>query len=224
MPLRCVVPALVAVVLLCAAPAAVAHPKEHRYGGVKVAPIERIGDLSAEEVLTRFMTQPYQEPLPETWGCLPFLPGTVQLLVSPEGGAHSCTIPKGTKLVLIVAWACSTAEPPPFFGQTEAERRACVEQHLATGPTETLSIDGGPAIELTSDPFALPIVDFDVEVLPGNAFEAQPGPASVTAGGHGLTVKLSRGRHTLTLTATGEQAPPPATVTVDVVDPNKPPC
>ena len=39
---------------------------------------------------------------------------------------RSCSLPVGTALFIItVANECSNIEPPPFFGNTEAELREC---------------------------------------------------------------------------------------------------
>ena len=68
MPLRCVVPALAAVVLLCAAPSAVAHPREHHrhhhHGAPVVAPIDRLAGLTGPEVLVRSEARWYEVPGP----------------------------------------------------------------------------------------------------------------------------------------------------------------
>jgi len=217
MPLRCVVPALAAVVLLCAAPVAMAHPKEHHQGGAIVAPIEKIDGLTGPEVLARWFAQPYENPAPEDYGCAPFLRGTVQLIAPLEGGELSCTIPQGTDIAAFFGATCSSAEPPPFFGRTEEEQLACVREFLAGGPTVTLTVDDGDPITWTSDAYALETEQFAVDVIEGNEFEAQPGPATVVAGGWGLTVSLEPGRHALHFAAEGGEVAPPLTVTVDVV-------
>lgn len=224
MPLRCVVPALVAAVLLCIAPSAVAHPPKHQKGGdAVVAPVERIGGLTGPELLARSFAAPYEQELPPDFsGCLPLVPGAVDLILPPEGGDTTCTVTAGTKILVLPGVSCSDAEPPPFFARDEAEQRACVRANLEGFPTIAVSVDGAPPVNITSEPFALATEQFSVDVVPGNPFEAEPGPATVVAEGWGAVFRLRPGRHTLVFTATGENAPPPATVTIDVVACNKP--
>jgi hypothetical protein len=224
MPLRCVLPALVAAVLLCVAPSAVAHPPQHPDGGdAVVAPVERIGGLTGPELLARSFAVGYEQQLPPDFsGCFPLVPGAVDLALRPEGGDTSCTVTAGTKILFLPGASCSDAEPPPFFGRDEAEQRACVRANLESFPTLAVSVDGAPPVNITSEPFALATEQFAVDVVPGNPFEAEPGPATVVAEGWGAVFRLRLGRHTLVFTATGEDAPPPATVTIDVVGCDKP--
>jgi hypothetical protein len=224
MSLRCVVSAVVAAVLLCVAPSAAAHPPTHHKGeDAVVTPVERIGGLTGAELLERSFAIAYEEELaPDFSGCLPFVPGTVDLILPPEGGEVACTVTAGTKILILPGVSCSDAEPEPFFGRDEAEQRACVRANLEGFPTVSVSVDGAPPVNITSEPFALATEQFAVDVVPGNPFEAEPGPATVVAEGWGAVFRLRPGRHTLVFTATGEDAPPPATVTVEVVDGCKP--
>lgn len=220
MSLRCVVSASVVAVLLCVAPSAVAHPPKHHEGGdAVVAPVERIGGLTGPELLARSFAATYEEQLPPDFtGCLPLVPGAVDLIPAPEGGSSSCTVTAGTQILGLPGVSCSDAEPPPFFGRDEAEQRACVRANLEGFPTLAVSVDGAPPVTVTSEPFALATEQFAVDVVPGNLSQAEPGPATVVAEGWGFVLRLPPGRHTVVLTATGEDAPPPATVTIDVVD------
>jgi hypothetical protein len=217
MPLRRVVPAVVAVALLTAAPAATAHPTQRPRDGGTVAPVERIGGLSAGQIMALSFARSYQQPAPSTFGCVALVRGAVELVVSPEGGAPHCTIQEGTKILLIGGATCSTAEQPPFYGRDEREQRACARAAIAQHPTLAAAIDGGPPVDITADRFGVGSPQFRVDVRPGNESDATPGPATVVAEGWIAAFTLSPGHHTIALTPAGENAAPPVSVTVDVV-------
>jgi hypothetical protein len=223
MSLRRAVPALVAAVVLCIAPSAVAHPHEVHRDGATAAPLGKIRGLSAEQIAERSIARLYEEPGFDATGCVPLAPGVVELIVPPEGGDVPCALAPGETLVWVAVATCSTAEPPPFYAPDEAGQRACARAALEGTPSIPVSVDGGPSVDLTSETFAFETRQFTVNVAPGNVVDARPGPATVVGVGAAMEFDLHPGRHTIAITPTGENAPPPATVTVDVGSSCKPP-
>lgn len=67
----------------------------------------------------------------------------------------TCTVKPGTKvLVPLPGASCSDAEPPPFFGETAAEQRACALASVRDDVLSvTVSVDGGPPQNVVSDRF-----------------------------------------------------------------------
>lgn len=65
---------------------------------------------------------------------------------------RACTIPTGTSLfVLGVGNECSNVEPPPFFGATEAELRACAAEGFEQfwgDASVSITVDGIPVPDL----------------------------------------------------------------------------
>ena len=64
----------------------------------------------------------------------------------------TCTVKPGTKvLVPLPGASCSDAEPPPFFGETAAEQRACALASVRDDVLSvTVSVDGGPPQNVVS--------------------------------------------------------------------------
>ena len=113
------------------------------------------------------------------------------------------TIPSGTALFFpIINFECSNVEGPPFFGATEADRRACA--NFLTDQVSGLAaeIDGRSVQELSryrteSPGFAFNFPTDNILFIPG------PGSAlSVDAGYYLLLTPMSVGAHTIHFTAT----------------------
>jgi hypothetical protein len=105
----------------------------------------------------------------------------VVFLGANSGGSvtRSCTLPAGTSiLVPLINVECSRLEPPPFFGATPAERRACAAGFADQFTDLFLTINGVPVggdlsrFRVQSQPFAFSPVD-------GNLF----GPIPTGTGG-----------------------------------------
>ena len=64
----------------------------------------------------------------------------------PGTTTRACTVPTGTGMfVLGLGNECSNVEPPPFFGATEAELRACAAAGLEEffgDATQSITVDG----------------------------------------------------------------------------------
>jgi hypothetical protein len=113
----------------------------------------------------------------------------------------SCTVPAGVPLLLpILHGACSTVEPPPYFGRDEAELRACAEAPLASPTTLAVAVDGQRLPDVAAYRTTSPLHTL---VLPAdNWLEVPPGVASSVAGGYYPLLKpLPVGTHTITYNA-----------------------
>lgn len=111
-----------------------------------------------------------------------------------------CEVPAGMMLYLdILSVECSTLEPPPFYGQTEEELRACA---LGFNITDLqASIDGVEVEDLdayihTSPLFAFTVPEDNILGTPTSAVGQ-----SVSNGAHLMLAPLSPGEHTIYLHA-----------------------
>lgn len=190
-------------------PAAQAHPPRS-----KVEPFKSGGGVSAEDALVASFTPSYTgEPVP---ACR-LLGGGKVLGAQPE---TTCTVKPGTKVLVPLPGAtCSDAEPPPFFGATPAEQRACALATVREGVLSvTVSVDGGPPQNVVSDRFLTITHQFGVVSQPGNPFGARPGPTTVVAAGYlGVLRGLPPGRHMFVVSGIAFGGPFTGTWTVDVV-------
>lgn len=109
-----------------------------------------------------------------------------------------CTIPAGTPIFLSGPWgACSTAEPWPYHGDTDAELLRCAETFWRSQfVSAAVFIDGVKVPQLSR--FIRSSEVFTANVVPGNAFGAEPGPARLAAKGVFLYVApLAPGTHVI---------------------------
>jgi hypothetical protein len=122
----------------------------------------------------------------------------------PGVTTRACTVPAGKGIfVLGLGNECSNIEPPPFFGATEAELRACaaegVEEFFGDA-TQSISVDGvdvdlsgyrtqTPLFSYTLPPdnvYGLPPVTATKAISDGTAVVVQPLPQ----GEHQVVVRL----------------------------------
>jgi hypothetical protein len=115
---------------------------------------------------------------------------------------RSCTIPEGKAFFVPVGGVeCSNIEPPPFFGSTEAELRACAaggfDEFFAGGlSASSLTVDGRAVPNLARFRTQTPVFSY---TLPEDNIFGMPGPITATmAVSDGVFVilkPLSEGRH-----------------------------
>ncbi|MBX9579434.1 MAG: PEP-CTERM sorting domain-containing protein [Gemmataceae bacterium] len=132
-------------------------------------------------------------------------PGILFLTGTAAGSpAIDLTISADTALFLAVANAeASAIEPPPFFGATEAERRAAANAFVDASSGRFAEIDGVSVPDL--DAYRTDSPEFLFGPLPADnlfAFFGLPGPVgytgpSVAAGYWLLLTPLSPGEHTI---------------------------
>lgn len=137
--------------------------------------------------------------------------GSVAFLLA---GPPTCsgTVSTGTALFFPVANVeCSSLEPPPFFGATADQRRACAEGYLpllfAPGQTLSAEVDGIPVQPITEFDAVSPDFTFTIpgpDNVFGIACASYPCTGQSTAAGYYLMLTpLPPGVHTIHLVATG---------------------
>ena len=104
-----------------------------------------------------------------------FGPGSV------EGIRRTCVIAEGTAIyVNVVGTECSTVEPPPFFGRTEDELRACANASLDRDVTEfEARINGQAVADLEAYRIGSPL--FTLTFPENNLFGVEPGVAQAVS-------------------------------------------
>jgi hypothetical protein len=183
---------------------------DHDPGRADFVPVHRLAGSTGGELLRDWWAallaipaaqsplDPATEPL-----CLTLGRRGKVLAIAGAAPVATCTMRAGMRLFIPVSGAeCSSAEPPPFNGATEAEQRAC-----ATGLAFSddfvsairLSLDGGPVIDIHSERFQLVSPQGSVVFPEGPIFDATPGPATFVAAMYGATLKrkLRPGQHTI---------------------------
>lgn len=112
---------------------------------------------------------------------------------------RNCTVPAGKALFFILLGnECSNVEPPPFFGATEAELRACAAsgyEEFSAGATQSITVDGVSVQNVNRYRTQTPL--FGYMLPPDNVYGLPAGPATkAISDGIGVIVKpLNPGRH-----------------------------
>ena len=139
--------------------------------------------------------------------------GALFLAPSPSGPATiEVTIPNSTPIfVPVVNAECSTIEPEPFHGETEAEMRTCANGHIDETSGLSATIDAVPVSNLLSYRTQSPLFEFTLpenNVLEFQGIEAPAGTTAqaVDAGVYLLIRPLSRGTtHTIRVQGTFDE-------------------
>jgi hypothetical protein len=121
----------------------------------------------------------------------------VVFLGATTGGSasRSCTLRAGVSvLVPLINIECSSLEPPPFFGATPAERRACAKGFADDFTDLFLTINGVPVGDLSR--LRVQSQPFGFSPVAGNMFGIPPGMGgSVSDGYWALIGPLARGTY-----------------------------
>jgi hypothetical protein len=124
----------------------------HRDPGADESPVRRDGSALRDK--------------PERTG---LVPGTV---AHPGLTTRACTVPAGKGIfVLGLGNECSNIEPPPFFGATEAELRACAADGVEAffgDATQSISVDGIEVADLSRYRTQTPL--FSYTLPPDNVY------------------------------------------------------
>lgn len=130
-----------------------------------------------------------------------YLPGS---FVPDESAVITCQVPAGMAIYLPVAGSeCSTVEPPPYFGRTEEEMRACAIASTDEIDAASLSvtINGQEVPDLASHRVTSPLFSFNF--APDNIFGAPAGVAYSVADGYDLILEpLTAGEYAISAAAT----------------------
>ena len=113
-------------------------------------------------------------------------------------GAARCTLERGEALLLGAGTACSDLDEPPTYAVGARAQRRCAIRSDRSIRSSTLSIDGGPVIDLHRPRFELVSPQQTFLLPPDNGFGAGPGPWTLTAHGwEAIVWRLSVGTHHL---------------------------
>ena len=189
---------MLALVLL-AAPAALA--KEKQKGELVPVP-NRIAGMTGGELLGEGWATLAVPAGTFSGGCMP----VAHKIVAPEVDADSnasCTVRKGTTIMLFLGSECSNVEEVPFFGADAHEQRECAIEADEFFVSALVSLDGGAPVEQVAPRFEEISPQRSVELPPDNILGVDPGPATFVAHGWVVLVhKLDPGEHLLTGTVT----------------------
>ena len=98
-----------------------------------------------------------------------------------------CVVAEGTAiLVNVVSAACSTVEPPPFFGRTENELRACASASLDQVTQYHARINGQEVADLDAYRVGTPL--FTVTLPERNIYGLEPGVAQAVTEGYSFII------------------------------------
>ena len=143
--------------------------------------------------------------------------GKVLLALGP--GPISCTVAQGTAVYVIGGTDfCDNVESPPFFGADERAQRDCALALLSVVTAITMTVDGGPPINLFAQRFETCSHQRRVQLLPDNFLGVPAQPATFTACGWVAWLEeLPPGPHTIrTVTTTTDAEPRVRTLSVDI--------
>ena len=102
-----------------------------------------------------------------------FLPGNLNESSTGEF-ERTCVVAEGTAIYVAAAGGeCSTIEPPPFFGRTEDELRACAEAWVDAAIVDVSANVNGRDIDLDSYRTSSPL--FTLTYPEGNIYGQEPG-------------------------------------------------
>jgi hypothetical protein len=111
-----------------------------------------------------------------------FIPG-----VSTDRITMTCIVPEGTAIfVFIDGSACSTVEPPPYFGRDEAEMRACAAEQTYAYSDLQATINGVEIRDLERYRSSSPL--FTITLPEGNIFRVTPGVGLSVADSYGFII------------------------------------
>jgi hypothetical protein len=194
-------------------PAQAAAPSS---GKVKLLPAtKRIGGLTGSELLGEQWHQWLELP-PENNSFL--LNGDLCMSAGRKGkilmGVHSpfeptvCTVKPGTPVFFSTySSECSTVEPPPFFGATEADQQACAIEALASFIPDAIlvSVDGADPVDIIAPEF-LGVSSQRTALIPADSIldtdevDIPAGEATFSAAGYVVSLRpLPPGRHEITV-------------------------
>jgi hypothetical protein len=133
---------------------------------------------------------------------------------------RSCTISAGQAvLVFAVGNECSDIEPPPFFGDNEADLRECAaagfDEFWPTSPS--ITVDGAAVPDITRFRTQTPV--FGYTLPEDNLLGAPAGTTATKAISDGIAVMLkplSPGRHRVVISYESPFLPGPGTTTYDL--------
>jgi hypothetical protein len=193
--------------LLSIALFAAVAPVAGAYGG---APLETAGrtvnGVSPGGWLGRWWKAVLETPSPQDRypGCVALAHSTVGAVFGPEGGVASCSVARGSSLVLVPQTvSCSDFEEYPFHGDSPAERLACSIRGNQGAAANVVIVDR-QRVRLT-DAYRAPAPD-QRTTLPADNLLGAPAGTEIEFGAEGwlgITKPLARGHHEIVMHAKG---------------------
>ena len=105
----------------------------------------------------------------------------------PQPVERTCVVAEGTAIYANpVSFDCSTAEPPPFFGRTEDELRACANAWLDKATDYQASINGHDVGDLEAYRSSSPL--FTLTFPENNLFGAEPVVAQAVSAAYSFII------------------------------------
>ena len=106
---------------------------------------------------------------------------------SGGGGERTCVVAEGTAIYVVVATVeCSTVEPPPFFGRTEEELRACATADMDQVTDVSARVNGVDVANLDTYRTASPL--FTLTFPDNNIFGVESGVAQAVSEGYSFVI------------------------------------
>ena len=179
--------------------AAIAVPAPAHPG--KGSPLEKAGQrvdgVSPGEWLGRWWEVALETPAADQEDpfCTRLGRDTIAPIFPLEGGTLSCTVPEGTRVVVVtITTECSDVEPDPFFGRTPRERRDCAIANNAGVQLNEVTVDGD--YFRLGDRYRALSPDLVARLPADNILGVPAGRARYRAEGWvAVTKPLRRGRH-----------------------------
>ncbi len=113
--------------------------------------------------------------------------GSVFFLTGPADETTTCVVAAGTAMFVFVWGAeCSTVEPPPFFGRTEEELRACARAYTDGGTDLEVRINGQDVADLDAYRATSPL--FTITFPRDNLLGVEPGVAQAVSDDYSLII------------------------------------
>ena len=129
----------------------------------------------------------------------------------------TCVVAEGTAiLVSSIGTECSTLEPPPWFGRTEDELRACASAEIDPYTDVRASINGQEVADLGSYRISSPL--FTLTFPENNVFGAEPGVAQSVSDSYSFIIAPPPpGEYEIATSAMHPDTPEPWAMTVNLV-------
>lgn len=195
--------ALAALVVVVSAPAAAASAQDR--GGV-VRPVTSVGGVTAGGLISQSFVHILEIPAPKNpergFGnpCIKIAGGNVLAPVAPPGNSPTCTVKRGTPVLIYFGAFCSNVEPPPFHAIGEEAQRACALAANESAESLKIIIDGGKPVQIRKKRYELYSPHTTVQLPENNLLEVPAGPADFTAHAWAALVrKLKPGKHVIAL-------------------------
>ncbi len=146
--------------------------------------------------------------------------GPVFFLPANFGGDPAeitCVVAEGTAVFATVAGAeCSTVEPPPFFGRTEEELRACAEATIDGATELQATVNGQDVADVESYRTGSPL--FTMTFPENNIFGVEPGVAQAVSAAYSfLIAPPPPGEYEISVSVTYVGDPQPFASTIHVI-------